>query len=313
MNFTNGIPIIDAQEIGNDPHGFGYRLGTAWRDIGFVTLTNHGVDTLLIENCLNAAQGLFALPIDIKMKYHIDGGGGQRGYTPFGIETAKDQSVPDQKEFWHVGRERPADDHLRSVMPCNLWPQELKRFQVDCMAFFSAIDKLAQSLLASVATYLGQSPDYFESRVSEGNSILRLVHYPPCNRDEPGQRAAAHGDINVITLLVGADQAGLEVLRRDGQWIPIHTDPSMIVCNVGDMLERLTNHMLPSTMHRVVKPSGQDAMVSRYSMPYFLHFAPNVDIETLPSCITPETPNLYPEPISAQAFLNERLSEIGLA
>lgn len=312
MTVAKGIPTVDAHDIETDLSRFGQRLGEAWTETGFVAVVNHGVDESIIDNCLHAAQDFFRLPVETKNRYFIEGGGGQRGYTPFGIETAKDATVPDRKEFWHVGRELAIDDPQRAVMPDNLWPTELTTFQESCQGFFNAMDHLGRRLLAAVATYLGQESDYFEERVAGGNSILRLLHYPPCDTDEPGERAAAHGDINVITLLVGADQAGLEVLRRDGEWVPVFADTSMIVCNVGDMLERLTNHVLPSTTHRVVRPAGEAARVSRYSMPYFLHFAPNVVIETLPGCISDGNPNRYPKSITAQAFLEQRLAEIGL-
>lgn len=312
MTLASGIPTVDARDIETDLNGFGQSLGAAWTETGFVAVTNHGVDTQTIESCLAAAKDLFALSTETKMQYHLDGGGGQRGYTPFGLETAKDASIPDRKEFWHVGRELMPDDPLRSVMPNNLWPTELDTFEKSCTEFYGAMDHLGRRMLAAVATYLGQDPNYFEERVSGGNSILRLLHYPPCLTDEPGERAAAHGDINVITLLVGADQAGLEIQKRDGTWVPVHADTSMIVCNVGDMLERLTNHILPSTTHRVVRPTGKAAKASRYSMPYFLHFAPDVELKTLQGCITADNPDRYPDSITSQDFLQQRLAEIGL-
>ena len=312
MNLATGIPTVDAREIEFDLHRFGQSLGQAWTGTGFVAVTDHGIDTAVIENCMGAARSFFELPEETKMKYCVEGGGGQRGYTPLGVETAKNARIPDRKEFWHVGRNLPSDDPLRSIMPDNLWPEDVSNFQDSCAAFYSEMDHLGRRLLAAVAMYLGQESNFFESRVAGGNSILRLLHYPPCDTPEPGERAAAHQDINVITLLVGADQAGLEILRRDGQWVPVHADSSAIVCNVGDMLERVTNQILPSTTHRVIRPAGSAAGISRYSMPYFLHFAPDVVIETLPGCATKDNPNRYPEPITAQAFLERRLAEIGL-
>jgi len=174
------------------------------------------------------------------------------------------------------------------------------------------MDELGQTLLKAVAVELGESPDYFEPRVAMGNSILRLLHYPPCDTSIPGERAAAHEDINVITLLVGADQAGLEILSRDGTWTPIQTVDNEIVCNVGDMLERLTNNVLRSTTHRVVRPAATELSVSRYAIPFFLHFAPEVEITSLPSCVSVNNPDRYPTPITAQTFLSQRLAEIGL-
>ena len=125
-------------------------------------------------------------------------------------------------------------------------------------------------------------------------------------------RAGAHGDINLITLLLGAEEAGLELLDRDGHWLTIDPPKGALVVNIGDMLERLTNHVMPSTIHRVRNPDPARAAFSRYSMPYFLHPRSDFSIATLPGCITPENPDRYPEAITADAFLEERLREIGL-
>ncbi len=313
MSLNSSIPTLDIQSLKANPLQFGKALGQAWTETGFVAVTNHGISEDTIGKCLLAARGFFSLPSETKQRYHIKNGGGQRGYTPFGIETAKDAETPDLKEFWHVGREFSATQINNNRALANIWPTDNESFKSDCLCFFESMDLLGRQLLKAVAIYLQQSPDFFEPRVAKGNSILRLLHYPPCEAVGSGTRAAAHEDINVITLLVGADQVGLEILRRDGTWIPVQTDSGSIVCNVGDMLERLTNNLLPSTTHRVSRPTGEAAKVSRYSIPYFLHFAPEVVIETLPECITPDNPNRYQSPITAQAFLEQRLADIGLA
>lgn len=312
MSLTHGIPTIDAGGLDNDLVTFGNALGQAWQDTGFVAITGHGIEDAVINKCVQAAHAFFALPDSVKRKYVIDGGAGQRGYTPFGIETAKDANSPDQKEFWHVGRTFPDNDPRRASMPQNIWPVECETFENACTAFYNAMDTLGRRLLSAVAIHLEQAPDYFEKRVEKGNSILRLLHYPPCPESITGERAAPHEDINVITLLVGADEAGLEIKRRDGTWVPINTESNAIVCNVGDMLQRLTNHVLPSTTHRVVRPTGAAVQKPRYSIPYFLHFAPDVEIATLPTCISPQNPDRYGKPITAQAFLEQRLREIRL-
>ena len=313
MYLNSSIPTLDMNSLSTDPLRFSKALGQAWTETGFVAVTNHGISEDTIEKCLLAARGFFSLPLEAKQRYHIKNGGGQRGYTPFGIETAKDAETPDFKEFWHVGQEFSAAKINNNRALSNIWPTDNANFKSDCLRFFESMDLLGRHLLKAVAVYLGQSPDFFEPRVENGNSILRLLHYPPCEAVGSGTRAAAHEDINVITLLVGADQAGLEILRRDGTWSPVQTDSGAIVCNVGDMLERLTNNVLSSTTHRVSRPIGEAAKFSRYSIPYFLHFAPEVVIETLTNCITPNNPNRYETPITAQAFLEQRLAEIGLA
>lgn len=306
------VQTLDVRDLETDIQGFGAQLCRAWTETGFVIVTGHGIDDSIIANCVDSARRVFALPEDVKQRYHQVGGGGQRGYTPFGIETAKDASIADLKEFWHVGRELAQNDPLYDSLPENVWPVEIEDFERHCLTFYNAMDTLGRQLLTAVAVELGEAPDYFESRVAHGNSILRLLHYPPCDTSMAGERAAAHEDINVITLLVGADQAGLEILRRDGTWTPIQTGPGEIVCNVGDMLERLTNNVLRSTTHRVVRPASTGPSQSRYAIPFFLHFAPEVEIKSLATCVSTDYPDRYPTPITAQAFLSQRLAEIGL-
>jgi isopenicillin N synthase-like dioxygenase len=198
-------------------------------------------------------------------------------------------------------------------MADNIWPAEIPEFKATYLELFSAFDQAGGRILEAIARHLKLAPDYFEATVRDGNSVLRMLHYPPVKGDEPGIRAGAHEDINTITLLLGADEAGLELLDRDGQWLPVSPKEGELVVNVGDMLQRLTNNVLRSTSHRVVSPSPERRGVSRYSMPFFLHFHPDFLIETLPGTITPERPNLYPTPITAHDFLQERLKEIKLA
>ncbi len=296
------------------------RFGAFSRDLafwfkryGFAVVADHGLDSKVISAALAEAKAFFALPEGVKRAYQLPGGAGQRGYTPFGVETAKGAQTPDLKEFWHVGRELPADSRHRSVMPDNVWPNELPGFRPAVWGMFEALDDLGKRILRAIAHDLGLTDDYFDDRVRHGNSVLRLLHYPPVGADAPGVRAGAHEDINVITLLLGAEEAGLELLDRDGRWLAIAPPPDCIVVNIGDMLQRLTNHVLPSTTHRVVNPPPERRGFSRYSTPYFLHFEPDVLIRTLPSCITPDTPDRYPAPITAQSYLEERLREIKLA
>jgi isopenicillin N synthase-like dioxygenase len=197
-------------------------------------------------------------------------------------------------------------------MPDNLWPDEVPGFRSEVYGLFEGLDGLGKRVLRAIARYLGVGDDFFEEPVRYGNSILRLLHYPPVPADSPHVRAGAHEDINVITLLLGAEEAGLELLDRDGQWLAVDAPPGGVVCNIGDMLQRLTNHRLPSTTHRVVNPALERRGFSRYSKPFFLHFQPDYVIETLPGCVAPGRPDRYPEPITADGFLRERLREIKL-
>jgi isopenicillin N synthase-like dioxygenase len=307
-----GIEPVSLTTYDTDFNGFSKALGQAFERYGFAVIADHGLDPDLLEGVDADTKGFFALPEETKRRYHIPGGGGQRGYTPFGIETAKGHTARDLKEFWHTGRTLPPGHAYENYMPANLWPSEVSGFQAHVGGLYEAMDTLGKRVLRAIAHHLRIGDDFFDKPTALGNSILRLLHYPPIPADAHGVRAGAHEDINVITLLLGAEEAGLQLLDRDGQWLPIDAPPGAVVCNIGDMLQRLTNHVLPSTTHRVVNPPPERRGVSRYSMPFFLHFQPDYLIETLPSCVSPDRPDRYPEPITAHGFLEQRLREIKL-
>ncbi|MCH8500546.1 MAG: isopenicillin N synthase family oxygenase [Aliidiomarina sp.] len=305
------IPHVDMSVFQSDFAKFVQTIGEGYEVNGFVALTNHGIPSETIHRALDATRELFDLPEQVKKQYHKPGLGGARGYTPFGTEIAKDAKHVDLKEFWHVGREVDNDTDYPGLVP-NVWPQELPSFKTTTTELFAALDELGNQVLEGIAVYLGQPRDYFRTRVNKGNSILRPLHYPPIvDKGTPSVRAAAHEDINVITLLIGSREPGLEVLSKSGEWIPVTILEGAIICNVGDMLQRLTNGVLPSTTHRVVNPPAPFNEVSRYSIPFFLHFNPDVVIEALPQCVTDENPVKWP-PITADDYLMERLREIGL-
>ncbi|WP_129791295.1 isopenicillin N synthase family oxygenase [Sphingosinicella sp. CPCC 101087] len=295
-----------------DPQGFAQELGGSFERFGFAVIADHGIPAELIGRAEQKAREFFALPEDVKKSYHLAGGGGARGYTPFGIETAKGATDYDLKEFWHVGRELPGGHRFAGLMAPNLWPREVPGFREIFLELYTAFDTAGLRILEAIARYLGLEPDYFEGSVKDGNSVLRLLHYPPIPSDGPNVRAGAHEDINTITLLLGAEEAGLQLLDRDGNWLPITPNEGELVVNIGDMLQRLTNMKLRSTTHRVVNPPPERRGHSRYSMPFFLHFRPDFLIETLPDCITTDRPNRFPEPITAHEYLLERLREIKL-
>ncbi|HTK36221.1 MAG TPA: 2-oxoglutarate and iron-dependent oxygenase domain-containing protein [Caulobacteraceae bacterium] len=292
---------------------FAAELGAAFERYGFAIVADHGLDPVLVEGADACAKAFFALPEEVKRRYHAPGGAGQRGYTPFGVETAKGAALHDLKEFWHTGRELPPGHPYRARMPDNLWPTEVEGFRPHVGGLYGALDDLGKRLLRAVARHLGIADDFFEAPVRLGNSILRLLHYPPVPADSPHVRAGAHEDINVITLLLGAEEAGLELLDRNGEWLAVQPPPGAVVCNIGDMLQRLTNHVLPSTTHRVVNPAPERRGTARYSKPFFLHFEPDYLIRTLPGCVTARVPDRYPVPITADNYLQERLREIRLA
>ncbi len=268
------------------------------KDYGFVILKDHNVPVGLLDRAYDLSVALFDRPLADKLA----DAGGMRGYTPFGTEHAKDSNVADLKEFWQIGRE--------GGTPANIWPHGLAAFRETFTELFEALDETGRLLLQALAPGLGLPADHFDPLVREGTSLLRLLHYPPVPGDaEPGAaRSAAHEDINFLTILVAARGAGLQLLDRDGKWLPVETEARNLIVDSGDMLARLTNGVIPATTHRVVNPDGPN--VSRYSMPFFMHPTLDTSLAVLPSCVGDGAQ--FP-PITAGEFLDERLKAIGLA
>jgi isopenicillin N synthase-like dioxygenase len=307
------IQTVSFAARGEDQVRFAASLGASFERYGFAVICDHGLSSELVDRALAQTKAFFALPSEVKWRYVIPGGAGQRGYTPFGLETATGARAHDLKEFWHVGRELAPDHPYRAAMPKNLWPAEIDGFQSALSGLYQALDHLGGQVLSAIARHLGLGPDAFDEAVRDGNSVLRLLHYPPLAPGARSLRAQAHEDINAITLLLGAEEAGLELLDRDGRWMAVDPPPGAIVCNIGDMLQRLTNRVLPSTTHRVVNPAPDRCHLSRYSLPFFLHFAPTFRLETLASCVSAPGENLFPVVITADEYLQQRLREIKLA
>ena len=310
---ARGITPVSMSLYDRDFQAFADALGGSFERYGFAVIADHGLEQAVIDDTLNDAKAFFALPEGVKRAYHLPGTGGARGLTPFGVEAAKGAAAVDLKEFWHVGRELPEGHPYRQYMRDNLWPTEVEGFRDHLYGLFEAMDALGARILRAIARHLGLGDDYFEDKVQLGNSVLRLLHYPPVTGEPAGVRAGAHEDINVITLLLGAEEAGLQLKEKDGSWLDIAPPPGALVVNIGDMLQRLTNHVLPSTTHRVVNPAPERRGFARYSTPFFLHFNPDFPIETLPSTITPDNPDRYAgKTILAEDYLTERLREIRL-
>jgi isopenicillin N synthase-like dioxygenase len=290
-------------------------LGSAYENIGFVSIKNHGLSDDLVANLYGSIQKFFALPDEVKKQYEIMELAGQRGYISKGREKAKDHAVADLKEFYHVGQTVTDNDPIKKEYPDNIFPKEMPEFATYTLEAYRTLEAAGVQMLRAIALYLGLDEFYFDSRVKFGNSILRPLHYFPIENPDllppDAVRAAAHGDINLITLLMGASAEGLQVLRRDGVWIPITALPEQVVVNVGDMLERLTNKKLKSTIHRVVNPPREKMGTSRYSIPFFMHPRSEMDLTCLPNCISAENPKQFTD-MKAGEFLNERLKEIGL-
>ncbi len=284
-------------------------LGAAFGETGFVRLSSPGISEKWIEELYHNAERFFSLPYEVKRNYEIPGGGGQRGYTSFGVEHARGFQAPDLKEFFQFGQ--PEDP---GTGPCggNILVTEIPDLNPCAIKLFRSFEKTGKYLMRVIARYLNLEEGYFENWVQGGCSILRVIHYPPILREpEHSIRAEQHEDINLITLLAGASSEGLEVLNPEGQWIPVTAEPGELLVNVGDMLQRITNDRFRSATHRVVNPGRDKWHLSRYSIPFFLHPRPDMPLKCLKSCITPAHPVHYPE-LSAGQYLDERLREIGL-
>ena len=313
------IPSLDLTDFtsGNPQRKqkFVEALGAAYNSIGFVALRNHYLTDELSAKLYESIKKFFALPDEVKKKYEIAALAGQRGYIGKGKEHAKGRNTGDLKEFYHVGQLVEDDDPIKEEYPDNIWPTELPDFQKVGEEVYKRLERTGVQMLRALALYLKLPENYFDTKVRHGNSILRPIHYYPIQDPDSvpadAVRAAEHGDINLITLLMGASADGLQVLRRDGKWIPITALPEQLVVNVGDMLERLTNKKLKSTIHRVVNPPRELMNRPRYSIPFFMHPRSEMSLSALSGCVDAEHPKLW-EDITAGEFLNQRLKEIGL-
>ena len=308
------LPVLS---LADAPDALARDLGDSFRTFGFAMVKDHGLDPALVARAWDLTAQFFALPQAEKRGYLIPGQGGARGYTAFGTEIAKGAKAHDLKEFWHVGRDLPAGHPLSDSMPPNVWPARPEGFRETFEQLYADLDRVGATILSRIAVWLGLDERWFDTAIDDGNSVLRLLHYPPVPNAQSGAsdgriRAGAHEDINLITLLLGAEEAGLELLTKDGKWLAVDPPEGALVVNIGDMLQRLTNHVLPSTTHRVLNPLGERARHSRYSMPFFLHLRSDFPFVTLPQCVTAKRPDKYPESITADDYLQERLREIGL-
>jgi isopenicillin N synthase-like dioxygenase len=310
------IPIVDLSQFiqGNEAERrfFVETLGRAFHEIGFVGVKNHGIPDALIDGFYQNAKDFFNQPLAVKRRYEIEGLAGQRGYTSFGKEHAKQSQVADLKEFFQIGQEVLDGDPIAREYPDNVHTEELPAFTQLGRALYQAFETSGAHLLRAISLHLNLPEDYFDDKIHNGNSILRAIHYPPIT-EEPNSaiRSEQHEDINLITLLVGASAGGLQVLDRENQWLDILPEEGEIVINVGDMLQRLTNDYLKSTTHRVVNPPREDWHVPRLSIPFFLHPKSDMDLSCLPGCVDEDHPLAY-SPITAGEYLDERLREIGL-
>ena len=297
------MPTLDISRFEQGSEEFVGDLGRAYQEWGFAGITGHGIDPATIDQSLRAAQSFFSLPILEKQAFSHPSAW-SRGYVPQGVEKAKDAEYPDLKEFFHLGRESQLNTES------NIWPND-HSFKKAFIELHQALDVLSLKILRAMALFLGLPESYFESSVCHGEALLRILHYPPIvDQEIPNERAAAHEDINLITLLVGSEQDGLEIQNIQGDWVPINMIEGTIICNVGDMMHRLSNGLLRSTTHRVINPKGENAQQSRYSMPFFVHPDPSMSLACLPQCCSEIRPKQYDD-ITAGEFHRQRLEAIG--
>jgi isopenicillin N synthase-like dioxygenase len=302
MSFVNGTT--------NDKTKFVNNLFSGLKDYGFIVLVDHPVDYKLTSKAYDLIHQFFQLPTETKQKYTCKEGGGQRGYTAFGVEHAKNSKYPDLKEFWHVGREELVNPtQFKQFLPDNIWPTEIPEFKDTFLKLYSGLDTTSTIILDALGMALDVPQSFFRTMLQDGNSILRPIHYPPLSAEAPKNavRSAAHEDINLITVMVGATTSGLELLDRDGEWLKVNNNDKQLVVDSGDMLSRLTNNVIPATTHRVVNPD--DASKNRYSMPFFVHPNPDTMLSCIPSCVG--AGEKFP-PINSHEWLMIRLKEIGL-
>jgi isopenicillin N synthase-like dioxygenase len=312
----NKIPSVNLEDfLSTDPirkQKFINEIGHAYETIGFVALKGHFLDDTLVHDLYNEIKNFFDLPVETKEKYEIAGIGGQRGYVPFGKESAKGKKEGDLKEFWHFGQYVEDDVERAKEYPENVLVDELPKFNEVGKQTYRMLEKTAKYVLRSLALYLDLEETYFDHYIKNGNSILRPIHYPPIETEPKGaERAAAHGDINLITLLMGAQGKGLQVQNHNGDWIDAMAEPNEIMINVGDMLARHSNNKLKSTIHRVTNPPKEMWGTSRYSIPFFMHPISEMKLDVLENCIDKKNPKKF-EDITSGEFLDQRLIELGL-
>ena len=316
MSKTLQIPSLDLNDFKSSnlekKENFVKNLGEAYQKIGFIALKNYGLNAEIETELYQEVRNFFNLPTELKQKYEKPELNGQRGYISFGKETAKGYKKSDLKEFWHFGQELEKSDPLFQEYEPNVFCEDLPNFNKIGRQVFSILEETGIMVLRAIALHLNLPELYFDKKVTGGNSILRAIHYPPITTKPKGAvRAAAHGDINLITILMGASAEGLEIQTRDGNWIGVTALPNQVVINIGDMMSRLTNDTLHSSIHQVTNPPKKDWGKPRFSIPFFMHPRSEMSLNCLDSCISENNPKKYDD-ITAGAFLEERIKELGL-
>ena len=312
----NKIPQVNLNDyLTGDPDSkkkFINDLGKGFSEIGFIALKGHLLNDTVKESLYDEVKNFFNLSNEIKSKYIISGLASQRGFTPFGKEHAKGRNVGDLKEFWHFGQYVKNEPELENKYPKNVMVDELEEFNSVGQKTYELLEETGRHVLGAIACYLNLDETYFDKHIFNGNSILRAIHYPPITQEpDKAERAAAHGDINLITLLMGAQGKGLQVLSNNGEWVDAIAEDDEIIVNIGDMLSRHTNNKLKSTIHRVVNPPKDLWNSSRYSIPFFLHPRLEMPLNCLETCVDKDNPKGFDD-TTAGDFLYQRLVDLGL-
>ena len=316
MTTIQSIPSLDLNDFKSTNEqtkkNFVRELGEAYKHIGFISLKNYGLNPEIENELYSEVKNFFEMPLEKKLQYEKAELNGQRGYISFGRETAKGYKKSDLKEFWHFGQEVTDGDPISKEYEKNIKCDELPDFNMIGRKVYKQLEETGKIILKAIALHLNLEENYFDRKVHNGNSILRAIHYPPITKKPEGSvRAAAHGDINLITLLMGASNSGLQILNKNNEWISVTALPEQIVVNIGDMLARLTNNKLCSSIHRVINPPKELWGTSRFSIPFFMHPRSEMSLNCLENCITNENPKSYSD-INAGDFLEQRIKELGL-
>ncbi len=310
---TSQIPVIDLTDARSSDRAARLRLGQKidriCTEIGFFTITGHGVPADVIMALNRTAHEFFALPMEEKQEVMPADIKSPRGYKPVGYEALgygnANMTPPDLKEYYHLGRESWPDEPYftsaegRRYFIKNVWPRRPAGFADAAGRYYGEMERLVGSLMRVVALGLGIDEHFFDDKIDKHITAMRLNFYPEVKEPpKPGQlRGGEHTDYGLLTILNGENvPGGLQVQTRKGAWIDVETDPSNFVCNIGDLLMRWTNDRWVSNMHRVATPPGSAAGARRLSMAFFHH--PNYD--ALIECIAPPGKAKYPRVLSGE-------------
>lgn len=306
---TPVVPVLDISAARTGEPGAVERLaveiGAAARGIGFFRVVGHGLTAADVAQLFETARGFFRRPAEEKRAISIARSAHNRGYVALGVEALDPKAGADLKEAFNIGLEMAPDDpELVAGVPfrgLNLWPAD-DDFRRTMLAYFDFVAALGRFLHRPIARDLDLPEDWFEAKLDRPMATLRLLRYPPAAEAGGPVGAGVHTDYGNLTLLLTDDVGGLEVMTRDGRWLPVECDPASFVVNIGDCLMRWTNDVYVSTPHRVTHTAPRE----RLSIAFFLDPNPEATVACLPSCLPPGTEPHYP-PVSAADYLAARL------